>query len=318
MADAGLSVTAVKVLWRKTTGSYHARWLWSALTHTPQLAGGLWALAAAGAIGVVFAILTTRTGDDPMTNALAFLGNLFVATLVVLCFLFLIQIVWFTPRRLDASTRKLAVEPLSARERAETERDEARAELNVLRERLKPTFRPRPEAVNAGGSRRLSAFLEVTNVSDGEAKNCRGRLISLGFVGGFGLRAVDIPLAWAQPDSPSDPSRKSFYGSARLNVAVEATPNHMAPAAARPLDDIDRGRSELSRDVDLLLRIELTADGVAPTVGLFRLKWYSSIRLPSADPDVITERILSDARIEFEGIELHDSEQRRPLASFRA
>jgi hypothetical protein len=118
-------------------------------------------------------------------------------------------------------------------------------------------------------------------------------------MGGRSRRTLDVPLSWAQPDSVSDPSRKSFYGAARLNVAVGGTPNYMRPAAAFPLDEIDRSNSELVRDGDLLLGIEITAEDSAPMVGWFHLKWWSHVMLKDKDGKDVYY-MLNDAQITFE------------------
>lgn len=169
-------------------------------------------------------------------------------------------------------------------------------ELAAVRASLEPTFHLEPESINELGYQRASAFLVVKNLGEGEAVNCRGRLIRLG------RRTLDIPLAWAQPDDPTQPNVKSFYGSARLNVAVEAGPNFMAPAAAHVLDGIDSRAGSIDRDVDWTLEIEIKADGSPPTIGTFRLKWWSHIVIKDQATGQDVYYSLHGANVKFETV----------------
>jgi hypothetical protein len=168
--------------------------------------------------------------------------------------------------------------------------------------RLAPTFRLSPGAVNEIGGQPAVAFVSVENLGLAEATNCRGRLIAIARLGATRKQNLDIPLAWAQPDNLSDSSRKSFYGAARLNVAHRGgtNPNYMLPVSAHPLDVIDVQAGRFDRDADLLVGVEVSADGAAPTVGWFTLHWRSFIMIDNEEAGSATIYDLHGAQLTFE------------------
>jgi hypothetical protein len=149
-------------------------------------------------------------------------------------------------------------------------------DLEGLRDSLRPRFRLTPSAVNESPGHPAIAMLTVECLGNAQARNCRGRLVGMGTE--RSRRAIDVPLAWAQPDDPSDPSRKTFYGAARLDVARGGhNPNYILPASAQPLDVIDHRSAQLARDHETLLCVEVTADDTPPVREWFRLRWWSYI-----------------------------------------
>jgi hypothetical protein len=288
---------------------YRSQW-WSAFrAGFTRRIGGRWGVPSGIIVAIVAAILGFAIAGEDRVSADGVRIALFAAVGAVLVWMLVVAVfsAVMAPAELETVRNEVQARLIHDRERGiellEAERNHARSELNDLQDQLRPVFRFRPGAVGEIGSRSASAFLEVTNVSDGEARNCRGRLVALGAVGRERRLLLDIPLSWAQPDSPSDPSRKSFYGLARLNVAVNATPNYMGPAAAFPLDAIDRDRSELSRDADLLLGIEVSADNTPATIGWFHLKWWSHIILKEPETGNDIYYLLDHAQITFEDVD---------------
>lgn len=174
--------------------------------------------------------------------------------------------------------------------------------LQEFAARLAPTFRLSPGAVDEIGGEPAVAFVSVENLGLAEATNCRGRLIAIARFGGTRTQNLDIPLAWAQPDNLSDSSRKSFYGAARLNVAHRGgtNPNYMLPVSAHPLDMIDVQAGRFARDADLLVGVEVSADGTAPIVGWFTLHWRSFIMINNEEAGTSTIYDLSGAQVRFE------------------
>src|SRR5439155_6429195 len=130
------------------------------------------------------------------------------------------------------------------------------------------------------GTVEANASLWVENVDQGEARNCRGRLIGLTHPGGPRRATLDVPLSWVHPDRPDDPSRKTFHQGAELEVAVHGTPNYMVPAGASRATVFDPRTVEIARDADNILGIEIAPEGAVPTVGWFRLRWWNYIRVP--------------------------------------
>jgi hypothetical protein len=150
------------------------------------------------------------------------------------------------------------------------------AEMAALKASLEPVFQVTVQG--AGGQKGQSiVYLEVENTGANEVRNARGRLISLGY------RDLDVPLAWAQPDNPTDKSRRTFHGKARLNVAVSGSPNWMAAASAFPLDTLDHERSRFMRDAVLKIQVELSADNAPREVWLFGFRWYSHVGADNPD-----------------------------------
>jgi hypothetical protein len=176
------------------------------------------------------------------------------------------------------------------------ERDRIAAELDQYR---RFSFRLTPIARSEMGASSASASLWVENVGKAEARNCRGRLIGLSYIGRERRTNLDVPLSWAHPDHPDDPSRKTFHHGAELEVAVHSTPNHMIPAAAYRRTVADPRMVELIRDADLILGIEIAPEGAAATVGWFRLKWWSFVQIKQDDGSIV-HYDLHGAEIEFE------------------
>lgn len=176
-----------------------------------------------------------------------------------------------------------------------------RSELERVKRSLTPVFELSAEAIRGTSFQPCLAYLNVRNTGDTEAKNARGRLIAITSMRGRREQSLDIPLAWAQPDDPTDLSRKSFYGRARLNVARGGvSANWLVPASAHQLDPIDQRRSEFARDGNLLVGVEVSADNVPPTVGWFRLQWRNTV--PLGVKDGVTNVLILD----YDDIEVED------------
>jgi hypothetical protein len=144
-------------------------------------------------------------------------------------------------------------------------------------------------------------YVNVLNTGDAEAKNARGRLIGIRHPSFAGEPALDIPLAWEQPDNAADVSRKSFYGLARLNVATSGpNPNYLYPAFANGPSAGDEAR--FPRDDVLIVEVEVTADNMPRTIGRFKLRWYSFVRVPSKDGTSETIYPLGSATAEVEDL----------------
>jgi hypothetical protein len=157
-------------------------------------------------------------------------------------------------------------------------------ELRDLKRKLTPTFEVSAAATQGSGNYPCRVYLNVHNTGATEAKNARGRLIGIRHPSFAGEEPLDVPLAWEQPDNPSDKSRKSFYGSARLNVAKGGrSANWLVPEAAGMLDPEAEYAARFPRDDALLVEVEVTADGLPRTIGRFRLRWFSFVRLPDKD-----------------------------------
>lgn len=191
---------------------------------------------------------------------------------------------------------------------AETDRLEHQATKNALAElqgSLQPRFRLVPTAIPEMPGNPAMAVISV-EFEGGEARNCRGRIVGLG-ASRF-RHSVDVPLSWAQPDSPSDPSRKSFYGSARLDVATNSLagfpqhrdPNNMRPASAFPLDVVDQRATQIARDADVYIQVEVVADHTAPVRQWFKLRWWTYIITHNEETNEDTLWDLRNAQITFE------------------
>lgn len=146
-------------------------------------------------------------------------------------------------------------------------------------------------------------YLRVTNTGQTEAKNARGRLIGIRHPGFAGEGPLDIPLAWEQPDNAADKSRKSFYGSARLNVATGGTnPNYLYPTSALPLEPLMAHEARFARDEVLIVDVEVTADNMPRTVARFKLRWYTFVLVPSEDGASETLYDLDSINVEVEDL----------------
>ena len=179
--------------------------------------------------------------------------------------------------------------------RVRAERDRSALELQQY---TAIRFRFEPRAISEIGNTRASASLWVDIVGEAEAKNCRGRLIALTRIGGERRPTLDVPLSWADPDRPDDPSRKSFHHGALLEVAVASTPNHMIPAWVSRRTVVNPREVHLLRDADLVLGIEIAPEGVAATVVWCRLKWWSSVPIKQDDGTVVHYLLRGD-QVEF-------------------
>jgi len=146
-------------------------------------------------------------------------------------------------------------------------------------------------------------YLTVRNTGETEAKNARGRLIGIRHPSFAGEDPLDIPLAWEQPDNAADKSRKSFYGSARLNVATSGpNPNYLFPTSALPLDTSTAQGARFPRDDVLIVEVEVVADNMPRTVGRFRLKWYTFVVVKSEDGTHETIYNLDSVNVEVEDL----------------
>jgi hypothetical protein len=146
-----------------------------------------------------------------------------------------------------------------------------------------PSFQFAVGSITGHREQRGLVFLEVTNTGRAEAKNARGRLIAINLVGWPRKQTLDIPLAWEHPDGTNDLARKSFHGMARLFVAQTANPQYLLPVSAQPLSPIDLNRAQFRRDIDMEVGVEVSAEGLLPSIGWFKLHWHSDVRTRDKD-----------------------------------
>jgi hypothetical protein len=178
-------------------------------------------------------------------------------------------------------------------------RDERDSLATVVEGLTRPRLRLTPRSQGQIGSHQASASLWVENVNQGEVRNCRGRLVGLGYGRRPNELTLDVPLPWTHPDHSADPTRKSFANGAELEVAGRGTPNYMIPAGATSTVFTTPKTVQLNRDVDNILAVEITADDMAPVVGWFRLNWRSHILIPGENGDPDTFYDLSGDQIAF-------------------
>jgi hypothetical protein len=230
--------------------------------HRRQLVFAALGVLAMGA--VLYAIWGTLQAVDYARGIAAGV----IATALAICFVFLWHLVE-TPAE------------LAAIDAADCEA--TRRELAQLKQTLRPAFRFTVGSTSSASlgqwGQPAMVYLSVENTGTTLAKNVRGRLVAIG------PRIVDVPLAWAVPDDIGDPARRSLsgFGAARLNVATSgANPNLLLPTSARPLDFLDMHVS-FAREEWLTVTVEISAEGLTPVLGQFRLQWRTFIRGVNTD-----------------------------------
>ena len=89
--------------------SYHWRWVAGSIRAAPFMAGGPWPLAASLLTGAMVAYLGAPPRSDSMNAAVVFMEYGAIATLAVLAFFVILQLI-LTPRRMESALRGLRPE----------------------------------------------------------------------------------------------------------------------------------------------------------------------------------------------------------------